>query len=82
MHQHEDSSSEQLEYEEDDPPFSPVPVAGDDEVWYGYKFVGDNVDKNIKPTFQREEHHTVNSLHHFHGYAICDRVNFFSCLLW
>ncbi len=42
--------------------------------WFGFKFVGDNIDKNIKPSFQRQEIQT-QSLHHFHGYAIRDRVN-------
>lgn len=23
--------------------------------WFGYKFVGDNIDKNVKPSFQRAE---------------------------
>lgn len=45
-----------------------------DSNWYGYKFVGDNVDKNVKPTFQRYENRG-QSLHHFHGYAVRDRVN-------
>ena len=34
----------------------------------------DNVDKNVRPTFQRSNHHT-QSLHHFHSYAVKDRVN-------
>ena len=42
--------------------------------WYGYKFVGDNVDKNIKPSYQ---HHEIRgqSLHHFQGYAVRDRLD-------
>ena len=42
--------------------------------WFGYKFVGDNIDKNVKPSFQRAEQRG-QSLHHFHGYAVRDRVN-------
>lgn len=43
--------------------------------WNGYKFVGDNVDKNLRTSFQRSENHGL-SVHCFHGYAIRDRVNF------
>ena len=43
--------------------------------WFGYKFVGDNIDKNIKPSHQRYEL-KGQSLHHFHGFAVRDRVNF------
>ena len=45
------------------------------EYWFGYKFVGDNVDKNIRPSYQRMEHHRGQSLHYFHGYALRDRVD-------
>ena len=44
-------------------------------LWFGYKFVGDNLDRNIKPSFQRQESHTGQSLHYFHGYAVQDRVD-------
>lgn len=40
---------------------------------YGYKFVGDNVDKNTKPSRQRAEI-KGQSLHYFHSYAEKDRV--------
>lgn len=40
---------------------------------YGYKLVGDNVDKNVRPTFQRNEN-KGQSLHHFHAYGVKDRV--------
>lgn len=40
-----------------------------------YKIVGDNIDKNIRPSFQRVSHQT-KSLHYFHSYAAMDRVNF------
>lgn len=46
-----------------------------DTTWFGYRFVGDNIDKNIHPSFQRQERHHVQSLHYFHGYAVKDRVN-------
>ena len=43
-------------------------------MWFGYKFVGDNVDKNVKPSRQRHELRG-QSLHYFHGYAVRDRVD-------
>lgn len=46
----------------------------DKSLWCGYKFVGDNVDKNIKPSLQRHEIQG-QSLHYFHTYAMKDRVN-------
>lgn len=36
--------------------------------------VGDNVDKNVRPSYQRQEL-LGQSLHHFHGYAIRDRID-------
>ena len=42
--------------------------------WSGFKIVGDNVDKNVRPSLQRLTHQT-KSLHHFHSYAVKDRVN-------
>lgn len=43
-------------------------------LWAGYKFVGDNIDKSIKPRFQRYEN-KGQSLHYFHAYAVRDRVD-------
>ena len=40
-----------------------------------YKIVGDNIDKNIRPSFQRVSHQT-KSLHYFHSFAAMDRINF------
>ena len=42
--------------------------------WQGFKIVGDNIDKNIRPSMQRLTHQT-RSLHHFHSYAMKDRVD-------
>ncbi len=42
--------------------------------WSGFKIVGDNIDKNVRPSFQRLTHQT-KSLHFFHSYAVKDRVN-------
>ena len=44
------------------------------EGWHGYKFVGDNIDKRVKPSRQRAEI-KGQELHHFHGYAVRDRVD-------
>ena len=40
-----------------------VPVSADN-MWFGYKFVGDNIDKNIKPRFQQQECQAGQSLHY------------------
>lgn len=39
-----------------------------------YKIVGDNIDKNVRRSFQRVDA-TTKSLHCFHSYAVRDRVN-------
>ena len=36
--------------------------------------MGDNIDKNVKPRFQRHEKQG-QSFHFFHGYAVKDRVD-------
>lgn len=43
------------------------------EMLWGFKIVGDNVDKNVKASFQRHEIKS-QSLHYFHCYAVRDRV--------
>ena len=42
--------------------------------WHGFKVVGDNVDKTIKPRHMREDRQT-KSVHYFQIYAVEDRVN-------
>jgi len=42
--------------------------------WAGFKIVGDNVDKNIWPSYQHVNHQTV-SLHYFHSCAVGDRID-------
>ena len=42
--------------------------------WYGFKLIGDNIDKNVKPRHQTMEHRG-SSLHYFNCYAVLDRVN-------
>ena len=39
-----------------------------------YKLVGDNIDKNVRPRQMRTDYQT-RSLHYFHTYAVCDRVD-------
>ena len=43
--------------------------------WNGFKLVGDNIDKNVRASYQRIGH-TTQSLHYFHSYALLDRIDF------
>jgi len=40
----------------------------------GYIIVGDNIDKNVRPSFQRRDHQT-ESMHCFHSYAVASRID-------
>ena len=42
--------------------------------WHGFKYVGDNIDKNIKPRHQTLDSQG-KSLHYFHYYALMDRID-------
>lgn len=42
--------------------------------WSGFKVIGDNIDKNVRPSFQRLDHRT-QSLHYFHSIAVRDRAD-------
>ena len=42
--------------------------------WTGFKIIGDNIYKNVRPTYQRLDHQT-ESFHHFHAMAVQDRVD-------
>ena len=42
--------------------------------WSGFKIVGDNVDKNFRPSTQRHDNET-KSMHWFHLYAVKDRID-------
>lgn len=44
-------------------------------LWLGFKIIGDNLDRNIKPRHQRFDRQT-RSLHFFNSYAVLDRCNF------
>eukprot|EP00731_Ephydatia_muelleri_P002182 Em0001g2182a len=71
----DDIPSEPNEYP---PQSTPVPAGigneGNEE-WYGFRLVGDNVDKNVKPRDMRLNSQTT-SLHYFHTYAVKDRICF------
>jgi len=43
-------------------------------LWTGFKLVKDNIDKNIRPSFQRGNHQT-KSYHYCHVFAVKDRVD-------
>lgn len=40
----------------------------------GFKVVGDNIDKNVKPRHVHQDKQ-VQSMHYYHSYAVCDRVS-------
>ena len=42
--------------------------------WNGFKVVGDNLDKDIKPRYMRIGHQT-KSKHYFNTFAVKDRIN-------
>ena len=42
--------------------------------WFGFKIIGDNINKNVRASFQRSDHGTT-SLHHFHAFASRDRLD-------
>lgn len=42
--------------------------------WFGFKIVGDNIDKNVRPQHQSVDTRT-QSLHYFHAFAALDHVN-------
>ena len=45
--------------------------------WHGFKFVGDNVDKNVKPRNQTLDRQG-RSLYYYHHFAVEDRIDFSS----
>ena len=47
--------------------------------WFGFKLVGDNVDKGTKASFQRAETHENAPFHYFHSYAVKDRLDLSQC---
>ena len=59
-----------LQSQPEKPPSVQVPKPA----WNGFKVVGDNMDKTIKPRDMRSDRQTV-SVHYFQLYAVRDRVN-------
>ena len=57
-------------------PASSSPTTQDDlhTACIGFKLVGDNIDKTVKPRYMTSERQT-QSLHYFHSYAVRDRVD-------
>ena len=51
-----------------------TPISKGSDTWNGYKIVGDNLDRNIKPRYRRLDQQTV-SLHCFHYYTVRDRID-------
>ena len=49
-------------------------VLSPQQSWIGFKFVGDNIDKRVKPRFQRSEIRGHDG-HYFHGFAVKDRID-------
>ena len=47
----------------------------DTSQWCGFRLVGDNIDKTIKPRDMRCDHQSTQ-LHYFHVYAVRDRIDF------
>lgn len=45
-----------------------------EQQWWGYKIVGDNIDKSVKPSFGRVDAPS-QSLHYFHAYSVLDRID-------
>ena len=45
--------------------------------WHGFKFVGDNVDENVKPRNQTLDRQG-RILHYYHHFAVEDRIDFSS----
>uniref|UniRef100_A0A1X7TR30 DUF6589 domain-containing protein n=1 Tax=Amphimedon queenslandica TaxID=400682 RepID=A0A1X7TR30_AMPQE len=43
---------------------------------FGFKIVGDNIDKNVRPRHNREDRKTI-SMHYYHSYAVCDRASIY-----
>ena len=80
----DDAGNEDCDEEEEDDPSrnnkdkSIINVTTEQQLsWFGFKNVGDNIDKNIRASFQRSDHGTL-SLHHFHAFASRDRLDFSS----
>eukprot|EP00731_Ephydatia_muelleri_P021282 Em0013g1009a len=70
-------ASDDIPSEPNECPSQSTPGIGNEcnEEWYGFRLVGDNVDKNVKPRDMHLNSQTT-SLHYFHMYAVKDRICF------
>ena len=68
---HVDSTKDWSENEDSDTQSTSDTVV--DGEHFGFKIVGDNLDKTIRPRYQTAERQT-QSLHFFHSYAVKDRI--------
>ncbi|XP_064385649.1 uncharacterized protein LOC135334421 isoform X3 [Halichondria panicea] len=50
------------------------PTSSSTFTWTGFKFVGDNLDKRVKPRYQRADMRGHEG-HYFHGFAVRDRID-------
>ena len=69
----ESSTAQQLQFEQSTAVEQQEESSGAQGSFYAYRLVGDNVDKNVRPSLQRDENRG-QSLHHFHAYGVKDRV--------
>ena len=51
-----------------------VVQGSDPSPWFGFKMVGDNIDKMIKPRYMRSDRQN-QSLHYIHMYAVQDQIH-------
>lgn len=65
---------EMIDVEMEEQPLDDIP---NQQLWSGFKLVGDNIDRNFRRRFQCVEYQT-RSFHYFHSYAVLDRVNYSS----
>ena len=76
--QSSDKLTEQVDFEEEEEVLRGLmdtqPLELPNQTWKGYKIVGDNIDKNVRRSFQRVDR-TTRSLHYFHSFAVLDRVD-------
>lgn len=56
------------------PPPQQVYTARNNQKLCGFTIVGDNIDKNFRPSYQRQDRQT-KSVHYFHSYAVKNRVD-------
>jgi len=75
----QDPSSTLVSSEQDSRPICAPALINASSTWAGFKLVKDNIDKNICPSFQRNDRQT-KSYHYCHAFALKDRIDLSSCL--